>query len=237
MWLVEISLEAGDFRHRIYLLFGWLLYKSTMCCLSWKFSAPLNKYFDTKTYQLFIQKIHNFVKLRHEQLILFNLTIFWYLISDCVADGINGWCKGFQRFIISSNYLMNNSLSFNLTIFFDILFQIMSLTELSNDWCKGSDQHFFYSKFSWTKYAINNSFENTLQFNDFFFNISFQIVSLTELMAGVKAPTKTCQLFQLMCWPQGHKVPTSTNSLVELMNMVERWRQETDYGPVVVVST
>ena len=70
-----------------------------------------------------------------------------------------------------------------------------------------------------------------------FFDISFQIVSLTELMAGVKAPTKTCQLFQLMCWPQGHKVPTSTNSLVELMNMVERWRQETDYGPVVVVST
>ena len=70
-----------------------------------------------------------------------------------------------------------------------------------------------------------------------FFDILFQIVSLTELMAGVKAPTKTCQLFQLMCWPQGHKVPTSTNSLVELMNMVERWRQETDYGPVVVVST
>ena len=64
----------------------------------------------------------------------------------------------------------------------------------------------------------------------------FQIVSLTELMAGVKAPSKTCQLFQLMCWPGGHKVPTSTNSLVELMNMVERWRQETDYGPVVVVS-
>jgi hypothetical protein len=25
-------------------------------------------------------------------------------------------------------------------------------------------------------------------------------------MAGVKAPSKTCQLFQLMCWPQGYKV-------------------------------
>ena len=61
-------------------------------------------------------------------------------------------------------------------------------------------------------------------------------LSLTELMAGVKAPSKTCQLFQLMCWPQGYKVPTSTNALVELMNMVERWRQRTDYGPVVVVS-
>ena len=80
---------------------------------------------------------------------------------------------------------------------------------------------------------------HAIDFNNltiFLYNL-FQIVSLTELMAGVKAPTKTCQLFQLMCWPQGHKVPTSTNSLVELMNMVERWRQETDYGPVVVVST
>ncbi|XP_046442624.1 receptor-type tyrosine-protein phosphatase mu-like isoform X2 [Daphnia pulex] len=64
-----------------------------------------------------------------------------------------------------------------------------------------------------------------------------EIVSLTELMAGVKAMPKTCQLFQLMCWPEGHKVPTSTNALVELMNMVERWRQRTDYGPVVVISS
>nr|CAD7195704.1 unnamed protein product [Timema douglasi] len=61
-----------------------------------------------------------------------------------------------------------------------------------------------------------------------------KIVSLTELMAGVKAPPRTVQLFQLGCWPMGHKVPTSTNSLVELMNMVERWRQRTDYGPVTV---
>lgn len=55
-------------------------------------------------------------------------------------------------------------------------------------------------------------------------------------MAGVKAPPRTVQLFQLTCWPMGHRVPTSTNSLVELMNMVERWRQRIDYGPVVVVS-
>ncbi|BES90224.1 phosphatase [Nesidiocoris tenuis] len=66
--------------------------------------------------------------------------------------------------------------------------------------------------------------------------INKKIVSLTELMAGVKAPPRTVQLFQLTCWPMGHRVPTSTNSLVELMNMVERWRQRTDYGPVVVVS-
>ena len=38
------------------------------------------------------------------------------------------------------------------------------------------------------------------------FKIHKKIVSLTELMAGVKAPSKTCQLFQLMCWPQGYKV-------------------------------
>ncbi|KAK5648341.1 hypothetical protein RI129_003233 [Pyrocoelia pectoralis] len=68
------------------------------------------------------------------------------------------------------------------------------------------------------------------------FRINKKIVSLTELMAGVKAPPRTVQLFQLTCWPMGHKVPTSTNSLVELMNMVERWRQRTDYGPVCVVS-
>lgn len=68
------------------------------------------------------------------------------------------------------------------------------------------------------------------------FRINKKIVSLTELMAGVKAPPKTVQLFQLTCWPMGQQVPTSTNSLVELMNMVERWRQRTDYGPVCVVS-
>ena len=66
--------------------------------------------------------------------------------------------------------------------------------------------------------------------------IFLQIVSLQELMAGVKAEPKKCQLFQLTCWPMEHKVPTSTNSLVELMNMVERWRARSDYGPVVVVS-
>jgi len=55
-------------------------------------------------------------------------------------------------------------------------------------------------------------------------------------MAGVKAETKTTQLFQITCWPLGYKVPASTNALVELVNMVERWRQRTVEGPVVVVS-
>lgn len=54
-------------------------------------------------------------------------------------------------------------------------------------------------------------------------------------MAGVKAVPKVVQLFQLTCWPMGHKVPTSTNSLVELMNMVERWRQKA-CGPVAIVA-
>ncbi|CAN8003799.1 unnamed protein product, partial [Ixodes hexagonus] len=69
------------------------------------------------------------------------------------------------------------------------------------------------------------------------FRINKKVVSLTELMAGVKAEPKTTQIFQITCWPERHKVPTSTNSLVELMNMVERWRQRTIYGPVLVIST
>ena len=35
----------------------------------------------------------------------------------------------------------------------------------------------------------------------FIFDILFQIVSLTELMAGVKASTKTYQLFQITQFP------------------------------------
>ncbi|OTF76978.1 hypothetical protein BLA29_012118, partial [Euroglyphus maynei] len=51
------------------------------------------------------------------------------------------------------------------------------------------------------------------------FKINKKVVSLTELMAGVKAEPKTTQFFQITCWPLDHKVPTSTNALVELMNM------------------
>jgi len=90
-----------------------------------------------------------------------------------------------------------------------------------------------YGQVFTVEYVSHNHYPNI---RSWVFKINKKIVSLTELMAGVKAPSKTCQLFQLMCWPQGYKVPTSTNALVELMNMVERWRQRTDYGPVVVVS-
>jgi len=68
------------------------------------------------------------------------------------------------------------------------------------------------------------------------YTVNKKIVSLTEVIAGVKSEAKTTQVFQITCWPQGHRVPTSTNALVELMNMVERWRQRTTYGPVCVVS-
>lgn len=90
-----------------------------------------------------------------------------------------------------------------------------------------------YGQVFTVEYVSHNHYPNI---KSWVFKINKKIVSLTELMAGVKAPSKTCQLFQLMCWPQGYKVPTSTNALVELMNMVERWRQRSDYGPVVVVS-
>jgi len=68
------------------------------------------------------------------------------------------------------------------------------------------------------------------------FRLHKKIIALNDLMQGIKSEPKTCQVFQLMCWPQGHKVPTSTNALVELMNMVEKWRMENNYGTVVVVS-
>lgn len=82
-------------------------------------------------------------------------------------------------------------------------------------------------------YASSRKYLNIKQWE---YKINKKIVSLTEMMAGVKAPTRTVQFFQLTCWPMGHKVPTSTNSLVYLMNMVESWRRKTDYGPVCVVT-
>ncbi|XP_042910667.1 receptor-type tyrosine-protein phosphatase kappa isoform X2 [Parasteatoda tepidariorum] len=81
------------------------------------------------------------------------------------------------------------------------------------------------------------SFSTLPNIKAWIFKILKKVVSLTELMSGVKAEPKTTQLFFITCWPLGHKVPTSTNSLVELMNMVERWRQRTSYGPVLLVSS
>ncbi|RWS26927.1 receptor-type tyrosine-protein phosphatase kappa-like protein [Leptotrombidium deliense] len=81
------------------------------------------------------------------------------------------------------------------------------------------------------------SFNHYPNVKSWIFKVSKKVVSLQELMSGVKGIPKTTQLFQITCWPLAHKVPTSTNALVELMNMVERWRQRSTYGPVCVIST
>ncbi|UXI21540.1 monocarboxylate transporter 12-like [Sarcoptes scabiei] len=96
-------------------------------------------------------------------------------------------------------------------------------------------------KFKKTKYGSVFSVEMVSsahypKIKTWIFKINKKVVSLTELMAGVKAEPKTTQFFQITCWPLDHKVPTSTNALVELMNMVERWRQRTNYGQVIVIS-
>uniref|UniRef100_T1KVD1 Protein-tyrosine-phosphatase n=1 Tax=Tetranychus urticae TaxID=32264 RepID=T1KVD1_TETUR len=80
------------------------------------------------------------------------------------------------------------------------------------------------------------SFNHYTNIKSWIFRINKKVVSLTELMSGVKGVPKTTQFFQITCWPQGHKVPSSTNALVEMMNMVERWRQRTTYGPVCVIA-
>ncbi|CAB4069100.1 unnamed protein product [Lepeophtheirus salmonis] len=63
-----------------------------------------------------------------------------------------------------------------------------------------------YGQVFTVEHVSHNHFPNIRTWT---FKINKKIVSLTELMAGVKAPSKTCQLFQLI---------------------------KTDYGPVVVVS-
>lgn len=80
------------------------------------------------------------------------------------------------------------------------------------------------------------SYTHVQHIKSWIYTINKKIVSLTEVIAGVKSEPKTTRVFQINCWPQGHRVPTSTKALVELMNMVERWRQRTSYGPVCVVS-
>ena len=68
------------------------------------------------------------------------------------------------------------------------------------------------------------------------FRVNKKVTSLTELMAGIKAEPKITKFFEFGAWPPDYKVPTSTNALVELIHMVDRWRQRTSYGPVLVVS-
>ena len=80
------------------------------------------------------------------------------------------------------------------------------------------------------------SYNHYANIKSWILRINKKVVSLTELMSGVKGVPKTTQVFQITCWPDSHKVPTSTNALVEMMNMVERWRQRSTFGPVCVIS-
>lgn len=80
------------------------------------------------------------------------------------------------------------------------------------------------------------SFNHYSNIKSWILRINKKVVSLTELMSGVKGIPKTTQIFQITCWPDSHKVPNSTSALVELMNMVERWRQRSNHGPVCVIS-
>lgn len=80
------------------------------------------------------------------------------------------------------------------------------------------------------------SYNHYANIKSWILRINKKVVSLTELMSGVKGVPKTTQIFQITCWPDSHKVPTSTNALVEMMNMVERWRQRSTFGPVCVIS-
>lgn len=69
----------------------------------------------------------------------------------------------------------------------------------------------------------------------------FQIVSLTELMAGVKAPTKVVQLFQLTCFPLGHKVSIQTQCFAiyksfELIKLSKKWINVTINVMLIVVT-
>ena len=80
------------------------------------------------------------------------------------------------------------------------------------------------------------SMNEIARINTWILRVNKKVTSLTELMAGIKAEPKITQVFEFNAWPFNFHVPRSTNSLVELIHMVERWRQRTGYGPVLVVS-
>jgi hypothetical protein len=65
---------------------------------------------------------------------------------------------------------------------------------------------------------------------------SLQTVSLQEMMMGTVNELKTTQFFVLECWPESNKVPTSTAAVIELFNMVDRWRCKTGMKPILIIS-
>ncbi|XP_013394760.1 receptor-type tyrosine-protein phosphatase epsilon isoform X4 [Lingula anatina] len=50
--------------------------------------------------------------------------------------------------------------------------------------------------------------------------------------------SRTVSMFQLTCWPSGHKVPTSNSALLDLLNMVEQsqLKNAARRGPICVMS-
>ncbi|RWS14412.1 Receptor-type tyrosine-protein phosphatase U-like protein [Dinothrombium tinctorium] len=49
------------------------------------------------------------------------------------------------------------------------------------------------------------SFNHYPNIKTWIFRINKKVVSLTELMSGVKGVPKTTQFFQITCWPLGHR--------------------------------
>ncbi|XP_055337149.1 receptor-type tyrosine-protein phosphatase kappa-like isoform X2 [Paramacrobiotus metropolitanus] len=68
------------------------------------------------------------------------------------------------------------------------------------------------------------------------YKIRKKTVSLQEMMMGTVNELKSTQFFVLECWPESNKVPTSTAAVIELFNMVDRWRLKTGNKPVLIVS-
>ncbi|OQV13242.1 Receptor-type tyrosine-protein phosphatase kappa [Hypsibius exemplaris] len=68
------------------------------------------------------------------------------------------------------------------------------------------------------------------------YKIRKKTVSLQEMMMGTINELKNTQFFILECWPESNKVPTSTAAVIELFNMVDRWRVKSGLKPILIIS-
>ncbi|XP_074641310.1 uncharacterized protein LOC141899056 [Tubulanus polymorphus] len=67
------------------------------------------------------------------------------------------------------------------------------------------------------------------------FKIRKRLASLHDF--GNQEKPKIIQMFQLTCWPNRHKIPSSSAALLELMMTVENWQHETNpNSPICVMS-
>lgn len=53
---------------------------------------------------------------------------------------------------------------------------------------------------------------------------SKDMVQLQSLLKSMQPPPKTLTLFQILCWPNHQRVPNSTFALAQLMDTIEKWR-------------